>query len=155
MWLASDLPLTSILTRALQNNSQFNTNCSWVKANCLWVLVDTCREIFDYSRASVKLELGGTVVWIMHKPFCVLCILPVTESDNCTSFWSFITLLVCLTSCTHRWRLHSFSGVLSSTLWVPFSKDGQFKKSHVIIYHESNYHDNWYYYDIIIKYGST
>ena len=52
----SDLPLMSILTRALQNNSRFR-----VKANCSRVLVDTCREIFDYLRACVKLELGSTV----------------------------------------------------------------------------------------------
>ena len=32
-----------------------------MKANCSQVLVDMCREIFDYSRAIVKLELGGTV----------------------------------------------------------------------------------------------
>ena len=68
MRLASDLLLMSILTRALQNSSRFNTNCSRVKANSSRVkanssrvLVDTWREIFDYSHASVNLELGCTV----------------------------------------------------------------------------------------------
>ena len=65
--LASDLPITSILTRALQNSSRIKTNYSRVKANCSRVLVDTCREIFDYSRARLKLELSSTVATVTYR----------------------------------------------------------------------------------------
>ena len=57
-----DLPVISILIRALQNNSRVKTNYLRVKANYSWVLVDMCREIFDYSRARLKLESNGTIV---------------------------------------------------------------------------------------------
>ena len=60
----SDLPITSFLTRTLQNNSRVKTNYSQVKANYLQVLVDMCREIFDYLQVRLKLELSGTVA--MH-----------------------------------------------------------------------------------------
>ena len=67
----SDLPVTSLLNCALQNNSQINTNYLWVKANYLQVLEDTCREIFDYSRARLKLELSGTVWLTTYVMICL------------------------------------------------------------------------------------
>ena len=61
-WFARNVHTYS--SRALQNNSRVKTNYSWVKANCSRVLVDTCREISDYLRATVKLEIGGTVTHV-------------------------------------------------------------------------------------------
>ena len=67
----SDLPVTSLLNCALQNNSQIKTNYLWVKANYLQVLEDTCREIFDYSRARLELELSGTVWLTTYVMICL------------------------------------------------------------------------------------
>ena len=79
-----------ILTHALQNNSRVKTNYLWVKANCLRVLVDTCREIFDYSRARLKLELSGTIQDSIrarkgeHKCRCVESLATARVIEKCT-----------------------------------------------------------------------
>ena len=94
----SDLPLLSLLNHALYNYSQGKTNYSLVTANYLRVLQETCREILDYTRVTVNLELSGAVSFrnlvnnygvnnygVCLLLYCLLVICTVILNQACTA----------------------------------------------------------------------